>query len=450
MNWWDDAFFYHIYPLGCCGAPHANDFSLATRLRQLEPWLEHMRELGANALLLGPVFQSETHGYDTTNYFMVDSRLGTGADLAWLVKQAHLRGIRVVLDAVFNHVGRSFFAFRDVQEKGEQSRFKDWFFLSFDSRSPLGDSFSYEPWRGHYELVKLNTAHPEVRSHLFHAISDWIAKYGIDGVRLDSADCLDLAFQKDLVRHCKEQKPDFYCLGEVIHGDYNNWLNKGGLDSVTNYVLYKGLWSSHNDANYFELAYTCRRQFEEESFPKKLYTFVDNHDVTRIADILKDRAHLYPLHILLFTLPGMPSVYYGSEHGIEGVKKKGESDWGLRPYLTVDSVRNSAREPGLYRVIAKLAALYAGYVCLRRGNFSTLHVAAQQYAFRRSYEQETAVVCVNAAKKRAKLTLSGVPDGHYVDVLSNESIAVHKGILTTTLDPCWGKILISAPVLKSS
>lgn len=445
MTWWNDAFFYHIYPLGCCGAPHANDFAPAPRLRRLAPWLEHMRTIGADALLLGPVFQSETHGYDTTNYFMVDNRLGTDDDLAWLVGEAHRLGIRVVLDGVFNHVGRSFFAFRDILEKGAQSRFADWFSLSFDARSPLGDQFSYEPWRGHYELVKLNTGHPEVRAHLFHAIEEWIGKYNINGVRLDSADCLDLGFQKELARHCKALKPDFYCMGEVIHGDYSRWLNAGGLDAVTNYVLHKGLWSSHNDGNYFEAAYTCRRQFEQERFLGPLYMFADNHDVTRIADRLNDSQNLYPLHILLFTLPGTPSVYYGSEYGIQGVKKQGESDWNLRPPLTVESMMGKAGEPDLCRAITRLAAIRKEYPALRRGGFSTLRTASRQYAFRRADETESAVICVNSAKEIAAITITGVADGRYEDVLNNERFMAGNGRLEVRLSPNWGRILIHRP-----
>ncbi|MDR1360489.1 MAG: alpha-glucosidase C-terminal domain-containing protein [Deltaproteobacteria bacterium] len=442
MSWWNEAFFYHIYPLGCCGAPRVNDFSPVPRLRRLAPWLEHLRAIGADALLLGPVFQSETHGYDTTNYFMPDNRLGTDTDLAWLVSEARRLGIRVVLDGVFNHVGRSFFAFRDVLEKGRQSRFVDWFSLSFDARSPLGDPFSYEPWRGHYELVKLNTGHPEVRGHLFHALAQWITRYKINGVRLDSADCLDFDFQKELSRHCKELKPDFYCMGEVIHGDYSRWLNAGGLDAVTNYVLYKGLWSSHNDGNYFEAAYTCRRQFEQEQLLGSLYMFADNHDVTRIADRLNDRAYLYPLHILLFTLPGTPSVYYGSECGIQGIKKQGESDWNLRPQLTVETMLRSAREPDLCRAIAKLATIRKEHICLRRGGFSNLRVAPRQYAFRREDETESIVTCVNSAKENALITLTGVTNGLYDDVLNNERFQAVNGRLQLALPPCWGRILV--------
>lgn len=442
MNWWRDAFFYHIYPLGCCGAPHSNDFAPVPRLRGLAPWLDHMRDIGADALLLGPVFQSETHGYDTINYFMVDSRLGTNADLAWLVEQAHRRGIRVVLDGVFSHVSRSFFAFRDILEKGEDSRFRDWFFLSFGSPSPLGDPFSYAAWRGHYELVTCNVGHHEVRGHFLHALSEWIGMYGIDGVRLDSADCLDFDFQKTLASHCKMLKPDFYCLGEVIHGDYSRWLNAGGLDAVTNYVLYKGLWSSHNDANYHEAAHTCGRQFEREPFLGSLYTFVDNHDVTRIADILNNAAHLYPLHILLFTLPGTPSVYYGSEYGMRGSKRKGESDWNLRPRLTVETMKREAGEPALCRAITALAAIRKRYASLRHGGFVSVHTAPRQYVFRRTVTEESAVVCVNAAEKTVNLTVTGIPDGLYADVLNNERFRANGGSVRLSLSPCWGRILI--------
>ena len=443
MAAWQNAVFYHLYPLGCFGAPRANDFKPTPRLRQMEPWLDHMLALGADTLLLGPVFQSESHGYDITNYFTPDSRLGSDSDLARAVAQAHSRGIRVVLDAVFNHTGRSFWAFQDVLRHGEHSRFAPWFHCHFSRRSPLGDPFDYEAWRGHYELVKLNTCHPEVRAHLLHAAGEWIARYGIDGLRLDSADCLDMGFQRALAGRCRSLKPDFYLLGEVIHGDYSRWIEEGGLDAVTNYILHKGLWSSHNDANYFELAHTCRKQFAPGSSSFRWYTFADNHDVTRIKSRLTDAAHLYPLHILLFTLPGTPSVYYGSECGLEGVKREGRDDWPLRPALTPESMLAARKEPGLLRAIQALARLRRGHDALSRGGFAEMAVTHKHYAFRRDSSGETILVCVNADHAPAEISLRGDVAGTWRDVLNEDALfTARDGSLPLSLPPCWGRVLV--------
>jgi glycosidase len=443
MNAWRNVFFYHLYPLGCFGAPHGNDKAPSPRLRQIAPWLDHIRDLGADALLLGPVFQSESHGYDVTNYFMPDSRLGNAEDLAWAVEQAHARGIRVVLDAVFNHVGRSFWAFRDVVRNGRDSRFASWFFCDFTGISPLGDSFDYTSWRGHYELVTLNTGHPDARNHLFHAAAEWISRYDIDGLRLDAADCLDLGFQRDLAERCRALKPDFYLLGEVIHGDYARWIDRGGLDAVTNYVLHKGLWSSHNDANYFELAHTCRRQFAARSSAYQWYTFADNHDVTRIRDRLRDAAHLYPLHILLFTLPGTPSIYYGSECGLAGMKREGRDDWPLRPALTPESMHSAAKDPDLLRTIRKLARLRREHPVLAHGDFAEMLVKHTHYAFKREGPGAVALICVNAAHEQTEIVLEGERRGAWRDVLNEGArFAPRGGRLTIPLPPCWGRILL--------
>ena len=244
IRWAPDAVFYHIFPLGLCGAPRSNDRSgpPARRLELLTPWFDHARDLGATALLLGPMMESGTHGYDVIDYFDVDRRLGDRPALAHLVREAHHRGLRVVFDAVFNHAGRDFRAFRDVRAKGRDSRFADWFHLDFQGRSPLGDPFSYQTWNGCHDLVKLNLGHPEARGHLFDAVSDWIGRYDIDGLRLDAAEDLDPPFIRDLGDFCRGQKPDFWLMGEVVKGPYKPRLDMTGMDSVTNYVCYKGLF----------------------------------------------------------------------------------------------------------------------------------------------------------------------------------------------------------------
>jgi cyclomaltodextrinase len=199
VTWAEDAIFYHVYPLGALGAPARNDFVFppVPRLDRMQGWLDSVVELGATAVYLGPVFESTSHGYDTADYFTVDRRLGTNETLTALSRAMHAKGLRVVLDAVFNHVGRDFWAFRDLQARGAESAYRDWFFPDFERQSPYGDPFSYRGWQGHYELVRLNTNNPAVREHLFAAVRHWIEDFEIDGLRIDAASDLDVDFQRE-------------------------------------------------------------------------------------------------------------------------------------------------------------------------------------------------------------------------------------------------------------
>lgn len=236
-TWAKDAFFYHIYPLGLCGAPRRNDFQSApvARLESLYPWLDHIQSLGANALYLGPLFESSGHGYDTADYFQVDRRLGERATLAAFAREVHRRGLHLVLDGVFNHVGRDFWAFRDLQANQVASPYAGWFEgLDFSRHSPYGDPFSYQGWSGHYELVKLNLAQPGVRAHLFEAVRVWVEEFEIDGLRLDAADLLSEDFLPALALHCHGLRDDFWLMGEIVHGDYRRLDGPGRLDSTTN------------------------------------------------------------------------------------------------------------------------------------------------------------------------------------------------------------------------
>ena len=257
-GWARDAVFYHIYPLGFCGAPEYNDFSAPVpRLDKLYDWIGHLKDLGVTALYLGPVFQSTKHGYDTADYFQIDGRLGDNEGFAKLCGALHEAGIKVVLDGVFNHVGRDFWAFQDVQKNGQGSPYCGWFHdLNFGGPSPLGDPFWYTAWQGHYELVKLNLRNPDVVAHLLEAVGMWMDTFHIDGLRLDAADCVDFDFFRALKAFVRGKDPDFWLMGEIIHGDYARWANPELLDSVTNYECWKGLWSAHNTKNYFEIAHS--------------------------------------------------------------------------------------------------------------------------------------------------------------------------------------------------
>ena len=444
MNTWlQDTVVYHLFPLGSTGAPGRNDFvsEPGERLNTLHGWLPYLGKLGVNTLLLGPVLESGTHGYDTADLFTVDRRLGTNSDLKVLITACHTHGLKVMLDAVFHHVGRDFWAFRDVQERGKESPYCNWFFLDFSARSPAGDPFGYAGWNGHFDLVKLDTANPAVREHLFKAARLWLEDFGADGLRLDAADVLERGFQRDLAEVCRNIKPDCWLLGEVIHGDYREWAGSGKLDGATNYELYKGLYSSHNDHNYFELAHTLKRQFGDESGSGRykhlpLYTFADNHDVPRIASTLRDPAHLYPLHIVLFTVPGVPSLYYGSEWGVTG-EKTPASDAPLRPPLVPETLGRAGRHPDLYPVIQTLIELRHTLPALRCGDYRELLVTSEQFVFTRSWQNETVLVAVNASSEAAKLELPGLSSS-WTDRL-NPGETFSGGRLE--LPPNWGRIL---------
>ena len=448
IQWTQEAVFYHIYPLGFCGAPTRNDFTSppVERLQKIGQWLPHLRSLGVNALYLGPLFESTAHGYDTADYFEVDRRLGTNDTLAALSKELHHQGMRLILDGVFNHVGRDFWAFRDVQQNGSASPYRDWFEgVQFDTRSPLGDDFSYQPWEGHYDLVRLNLKNPDVREYIFSAVRSWIEQFDIDGLRLDVAYLLDVDFLQELRVFCKKLRSDFWLMGEIIHGDYRRLANPQTLDSTTNYEAYKGLYSSLVDKNYFEIAYALNRQFGPGGLYTglDLYNFVDNHDVDRAASKFENSELLYPLYLLLFTMPGIPSIYYGSEWGIQG-KRTAQDDSALRPCLDLEEMRRSAPLTNLSNFIAKLAGLRLNLPALHSGNYTQLSVVHEQLAFLREADDESIIVLLNSASQPVSFELHlSMNASVAVDLLNeNERLPVEgKTLCVNEIEPHWGRIL---------
>lgn len=390
--WFDNAVIYQIYPLGLCGAPRDNDGVSAHRILKLLDWVAHIQKTGADTVLLNPVFESDRHGYDTRDYFTVDCRLGTNEDLKTVCDAFHKAGMRVMLDGVFNHVGRGFWAFRDVQQKKWESPYKDWFRLSFDGNSHYNDGFWYEGWEGHYELVKLNLQNPEVVRHQFDAIRAWVEQFDIDGLRLDVAYCLSEDYLRQLRAFTNGLKPDFVLMGETLHGDYNRWMNDQMCHSVTNYECYKGLWSSFNSMNLFEIGHSLQRQFGPEQWTlykgKHLLSFLDNHDVTRIASMLNDPRHLIPAYGLLFGMPGVPALYYGSEWGIQGRKDQGDD--ALRPAL------EAPEWTGLTDAIAAMAKARKDSAALCSGSYRNVVLTNRQIIFERCWENERVLVAVNA------------------------------------------------------
>ncbi len=391
--WFEESVIYQIYPLGFCGAPKINDSVEQSRILKVLEIIPHLTKLHIGAVYFCPIFESSSHGYDTKDFARLDARLGSNEDFKTVCQTLHENGIKVILDGVFNHVGRDFWAFRDVREHKYNSRYKDWFHIHFDGNSNYNDGFWYEGWEGHFELVKLNLDNPEVKGYLLDRVGEWIDAFDIDGLRLDVAYLLNRNFMRELRSYCNGKKSEFFLAGEMIHGNYKEMIGPQMLDSCTNYECYKGIYSSFNSMNLFEIAHSLKNRFGKEDWCMyrglKLINFADNHDVNRLASTLSNPKHLIPAYGLLMAMPGIPCIYYGSEWGAEG--KRGEhNDDALRPAFE-GCIFNE-----LTAFIAKAAKLHRESRALCYGGIENLMITNKQYVFERSYEGERIIVMINA------------------------------------------------------
>lgn len=390
--WAYESVFYQIYPLGFCGAPFENDGALTSRIKKVEDWIPHMKKLGIDAVYFSPVFESDNHGYNTRDYKKIDVRLGTNEDFKEVCSKLHENQIQVVLDGVFNHVGRGFYQFQDVIKNRENSPYLNWFHINLSGNSNYNDGLWYEGWEGNFDLVKLNLQNEEVINHILDAVKYWIDEFDIDGLRLDVAYCLDENFVRRLRSFTDGQKQDFFLLGEMLHGDYNRLMNDTMLHSATNYECYKGLHSSFNSLNMFEVVHSLLRQFGPENWTlyrgKHLLSFVDNHDVSRIASILSDEKHLPLIYAMCFGMPGIPCVYYGSEWGTKADKSQGD------PALRVSFPEPEFNE--LSEWISKLAEAKKHSRALNYGEFRSVVLTNRQCIFERKAEGERVLVAINA------------------------------------------------------
>jgi len=393
--WAYESVFYQIYPLGFCGAPYENDGVLEHRILKVADWIPHIKKLGVNAVYFSPLFESDTHGYNTRDYMKLDCRLGTNDDFKAVCEKLHKEDIKIVLDGVFNHVGRGFWAFQDVLKNRESSPYCSWFYINFDGNSNYNDGLWYEGWEGNYDLVKLNLGCEEVVTHIFEAIKYWVDNFDIDGLRLDVAYCLDRGFLKRLRQYTDTLKDGFFLVGEVLRGDYKQWANDEMCHSVTNYECYSGLHSSFNSMNMFEICHSLGRQFGPEEWTlykgMHLLSFVDNHDVSRIASILSNEKHLPLIYAICFGMPGIPCIYYGSEWGAKANKSEGDP-----------ALRACFEEPEygeLAEWITKLAAAKKNSQALMYGGYRNVVLAGQQCIFERKCSSERVLVAINASDK---------------------------------------------------
>ena len=440
-SWIRESIFYQFYTLGFCGVLEPSRvYEEENRLVKIEKWIPHLKEMSVNAIYFAPIFESSYHGYDTKDYYKVDKRLGSNKNFKELCEKLHENNIKIILDGVFNHVGREFWAFEDVKQNGKNSKYCNWFVnLNFDSRSPMGDEFNYQSWNGCYDLVKLNLKNQEVLDHLLYAVGAWIDEFDIDGLRLDAADSIDFEFFKILKKFTEAKKENFWLMGEVIHGDYTRWANPDSLDSVTNYECYKGNYSSHNDKNYFEIAYSLNRLFGKGGIYKDLclYNFADNHDVNRVASDLKIPDHIYNVYTLLFTMPGVPSIYYGSEYRIKGVKGQG-TDLPLRPELELKKIKEE--NDNLFELIKKLGKIRCGSEALKYGNYEQVVVKNEQFIFTRTFNDDKIYIILNLSDKESYLDFElSFEEG--IDLLDENEIVIKGGKINMAVPAFSSKII---------
>lgn len=402
-SWTDSVIWWQVYPLGFVGAEKTAlpaGSAVEHRLPRLRPWLDYLVELGCNGLALNPVFASESHGYDIVDHFAIDTRLGDDADIDALIGECHNRGIRVLFDGVFNHVGRGFPGFVDVLEKRQESAWADWFHLDWDAEGY--DGFGYRSFEGHGGLVALNHDSPAVADYVVSVMQHWLER-GIDGWRLDAAYAVPLPFWRLVTDRVRARFPEAWFVGEVIHGNFSDWVRDGGLDSVTQYELWKSVWSSLNDGNFFELDWTLSRHLEfcQEFVP---LTFVGNHDVTRIASKLTDDLLLPLVLVMLFTLPGVPSVYYGDEQGFRGIKEDREGgDDAIRPAFPAEASMLANHGWPVYRLHQRLIGLRRREAWLTTAQVETVTLANEQLSFRASGpEGQLLMVMLNIADHTAE------------------------------------------------
>ncbi|MFX1456162.1 MAG: alpha-amylase family glycosyl hydrolase [Promethearchaeota archaeon] len=452
-EWAKTAVVYHIYPLGFFGAPKysrdENDSS--DRLAKIRNFYDHFKNLGVNVIQFGPLFESVSHGYDTTDYMKIDHRLGNNELFKQIITELHSMNIRVIVDGVFNHVGREFESFKDIQLYRETSWRKHWHFVDFSKDSPYNDGFDYKNWEGHYGLVKLNLSEKDVREYIYSVCRYWLGEIGIDGWRLDVAYLIDSDFWREFRLICKEAKPDCLLVGELIHGPYDKWVGPESLDVGTGYQVYKSIWSSINSDNMYELKAVLERSFHQKwglFRNTTLLNFLGNHDCTRIRSILKDDRYLFPAFLFLLTANGIPKIYYGDEIGLKGIKTK-HSDDDVRQPMPRSYEEWPSLSDDLFTNIQKFIEIRKNNHALTHGDLTTLFADKNTIAYiRRSSIQTLLIVISTNFKKTEKLiplrnqNLDGL---QFVEILEQGGEKLYtvrnNQLYISELYPCWGRIL---------
>ena len=448
-KWVFNAFTYHVYPIGFFNAPETlSESSRANNLiLHIRNYYDYLKDLGVNLIQFGPLFKSASHGYNTIDYFSLDPRLGTNNDFKTIVAELHSRDIKVIVDGVFNHVGRDFFAFQDVLKNGEHSSYKSWFYLDFTRKSKMNDPFNYKDWEGFASLVKLNVENSDVKKYLFNAIAYWMKEVKIDGWRLDVSYLLPQQFLKELRITCKNINPECLLVGEMIHGEYTRWVGRDLLDSGTSYQIQKSTWSAIESKNMHELKNVLDMNFNSEHGRIKdlyLMNFLGNHDTDRIASVL-NKEDLLPAFLLLFTLNGYPKIYYGDEYGMTGKKTKHSDHEVRRPMLSLTEINNQNID--VLNNIKRFAQLRKSNDCLKYGKMISFYADPECFAFVRYTENEFLIIIVSIYKDTISKTIPvnnlNINQKEFYDILNNEDgfKVENNQLKIEKLYYKWGRVL---------
>lgn len=400
MAWYDSAVFYQIQPLSLCGCEQENTDTKGSHFKELEEWAGHAKKIGCNAIYIGPVFKTDTHGNGITDYYKIDSRLGTNEDFKNWVAKCHSMGMRVVVDTVFNYVGRGFFAFENLKKNRKKSPYRDWFSnVNFSGDNTYGDGFSYESWGGYQRLVKLNLLSPWVHDYHFDTVHYWISEFDIDGIRIGAIDEMDYDFIKELRKSAQSVKPDFWLLGELTDGDYARWVNDRLLHCAANYELQKRMVMAHND-RYYPLVANSIRDTNEQCPFTKLYTLVDSPDVSRIYEKLNKKKHQQLITLLQYTIYGIPALYCGSEFS---QTREQESEEGTVPLLKLSDHKDAYIQDEVTHLHCLLSRANQQFPELFFGHYQEMMVSEKHFLYARVLRKKALLVAVNCDDSPARL-----------------------------------------------
>jgi cyclomaltodextrinase len=441
-SWVEQAIWWQVYPLGFVGAfpaPHWSGPSEAGehRLRRLVDWFDHAIELGASGIALGPIFASRTHGYDTTDHYRIDPRLGDDADFDHLIAEARGRGLRVLLDGVFNHVGVDFPRYREALDDPAGDAAPRWFRGRPGRCGPTFDTFE-----GHSELVTLNHDNPEVVDYTVDVMSHWLQR-GADGWRLDAAYAVPQPFWAAVLPRVRERNPDAWFVGELIHGDYAAAVEGAGFDSATQYELWKAIWSSLNDGNFFELDWALQRHNEFLASFAPL-TFIGNHDVTRIASRLERPEHVTQALVILLTIGGVPSVYAGDELGFRGVKEERYGgDDAVRPDFGSPPLQLDESGADAWALHQYLVGLRRRHSWLHAASTTALQLDNRHYVYQTRHGDDSLLVAINIDDEPMRLELGALGTAR-ADVLAGSAAPPQEVVDAVVVEPHGWRILSPA------
>ena len=426
---------------------------MTRRLDELRNYYDYFQNLGISVIQFGPIFESVSHGYDTIDYMKIDHRLGDNDLFRQIVSELHQLDIKVILDGVFNHTSRQFDAFSDIRTYGEKSWRRHWYHVDFsdNGNNPYHDGFDYKNWEGHYELVKLNLREKEVRDYIFDVVKYWMNDIGIDGWRLDVAYQISPQFWKEFRRVCKTANPECFLVGEMIHGQYTEWVGPDLLDSGTSYQVYKSIWSALNSKNMHELKAVLERSFHREWGLLKdlvLVNFLGNHDTTRIRSILNEDRFIFPAFLILFTLNGIASIYYGDEHGTMGEIEE-NSDHGVRKKITLDKEKWPALGCEIYEHVVNLIKLRKQNHALIYGSLTPVYTDDECFAYLRLSNRQTLLIVINSSTEKKEKTIplwnQNLDNSKFVELLQQggetEYVVRNNQLHIGELYPCYGRIL---------